>query len=254
MRCRNCGWENDLGNSRCVKCDAPLNGPIVDNEPPLNESYSHNILKGTVRENGHISVDNPESNSIGTCSKCNYPYNPGMGACPNCGYDANKGDDVNPFNNDNKRNKKDVEANSHSQKDLLQCPFCEEMVPSKFKFCANCGKPFKMGTVNPWAGLPQVEEVVNCTLTPVAWENEDLDIDNIQYTGESILLNRDNTEPNNSSITSKVQAIITYEDKKWFIEDKSQRQTTFKHISKKTQLEDGDIILLGNRKFIFNKK
>lgn len=241
MRCRNCGWENDLSNSRCVKCDAPLSGPIIDDDMSLNENNNYNVLKGTVRESGLGIANDRADNEIGICSKCNYPYNPEMGACPNCGHDVND-------------NKKEPIVNTHDQDNLIQCPFCEEMVPSKFKFCANCGKPFKMGTVNPWAKPQQEEKIVNCTLTPIAYENENFDAIDIQFTGESIALNRDNTDPNNSSITSKVQAILSCENDVWYIEDKSQMQTTFKHISKKTQLEDNDVILLGNRRFIFNKK
>ena len=251
MRCSNCGWENDLGNSRCVKCDAPLNGLIIDDDMSINESESYNMLKGTVRENGLDVMNDRSDNEIGICSKCNYPYNPEMGVCPNCGNDDRNNGSIGM--NFNGMNNKEHIVNTHDQDNLIQCPFCEEMVPSKFKFCANCGKPFKMGTINPWAKPQQIEKVVNCTLTPLAWENENLDAKDIQFTCESILLNRDNTDPNNSSITSKVQAILTYEDDKWYVEDKSQMQTTFKHVGKKTLLEDNDVILLGNRRFIFNK-
>lgn len=247
MRCRNCGYENDLGNSKCIMCDSPLSGPIVDDDRSLNGDYDSGMLKGTVREN--VAFFANEDNHMGVCSKCNYPYNPEMGACPNCGYDAN-----NNRNNDNWVNRKEPVINTHEQESLIKCSFCEEMVPSKFKFCANCGKPFTMGTVNPWARPQQIEETVKCTLTPIAWENEIYDSSDIQYNGDSILLNRDNTDPNNSSITSKVQAILTYEDESWYVEDKSQMKTTYKYISRKTQLEDGDILLLGNRRFIFNKK
>lgn len=251
MRCRNCGWENDLSNSRCVKCDAPLNGPIVDDDMSVNDNY--NMLKGTVREGGFGIVNNRSDNEIGVCSECNYPYNPEMGVCPNCGHKAND-NSSSSTKLKNKDNKKGSVVNTQDQENLIQCPFCEEMVPSKFKFCANCGKPFKMGTINPWAKPQQEEKIVNCTLTPVAYENENFDAIDILFSGESVALNRDNTDPNNSSITSKVQAILTCEDDVWYIEDKSQMQTTFKHISKKTQLEDNDVILLGNRRFIFNKK
>lgn len=210
MRCRNCGYENDLGNSRCIMCDAPLNGPIVDDDRSVNDDYGYNNMKGTVRENDHVFI-NKTDDGIGNCSRCNYPYNLEMGACPNCGYDANNTG-------------------------------------------ANKVKPFKMGTVNPWAQPQYVDEMANCTLTPIAWDNERLDSVDIQFTGDTVVLNRDNTDPNNSSITSKTQAVLSYEDGAWYVEDKSQMQTTFKHISKKTLLEDGDVLLLGNRRFIFNKK
>ena len=73
----------------------------------------------------------------------------------------------------------------------------------------------------------------------------------MRFTGENIVLNRDNTDPGNPSITSRVQAELTFEDGAWYLLDKSALRTTFVHAGRKTKLEDGDVILLGNRRFIF---
>ena len=68
-----------------------------------------------------------------------------------------------------------------------------------------------------------------------------------------MILNRDNTEQNNSSITSRQQAIVTRVDGHWYIEDRSEQKTTFVQAAKKVELHDGDIILLGNRLFEFHE-
>jgi len=68
----------------------------------------------------------------------------------------------------------------------------------------------------------------------------------------SIELNRSNLDPGNSSITGKVQAELTYEDGTWRMKDRSELQTTFLLASTPTPLKDGDILLLGDRKFIFS--
>ena len=65
------------------------------------------------------------------------------------------------------------------------------------------------------------------------------------------MLNRANTDPNNQSITSKEQAVLTFEDGAWYLEDRSDQKTTYVHAGRKTRLESGDIIILGNRRFEF---
>lgn len=240
MRCRNCGWENDLGALKCEKCNAPLNGSMVDNHQSSrreDDGHSEQFLNKTVRECDALHDIN---DNLIKCSACGYLYSSEMENCPNCGKSgSNHLSQKSQNNNGNKIGE-----------GLIKCPICHEMVPSKFSFCANCGKPFKMGTVNPWA---KPQNGASCSLTPMAWEEENLLPKTIKYSGNSIILNRDNTDPNNNSITSKEQAILTYEDGVWFIEDKSQMQTTYLHVSKKTKLEDGVIIILGNRRFIFKK-
>lgn len=236
MRCRNCGWENDLGALKCDKCNAPLSGSMIDNHQYSQrekESFEP-ILKKTVRE---CDALNDMNDNLRRCSSCGYLYNSEMDNCPNCG-----GSEP-----DNHIQKKQDDLKGEN---LIKCPVCHEMVPAKFNFCANCGKPFKMGTVNPWA---KPQNGASCSLTPIAWEEENITPETIKYSGNSIVLNRDNTDPNNNSITSKEQAVLTHEDGIWYIEDKSQMQTTYLHVSKKTKLEDGAIIILGNRRFIFKK-
>lgn len=239
MRCRNCGWENDLGAFKCDKCNAPLNGSMVDNRSILNvqreEEPSDSSLNKTVRECDAQQADD----LLAKCPECGYPYSPDR-ACPNCGHSGA----------DKPAQKVQKRQNHPHSEGLVKCPACNEMVPSKFKFCANCGQPFKMGTVNPWA---KPQHVASCSLTPVAWDDEEEMPEPIKYSGNAIVLNRDNTDPNNNSITSREQAVLTYEDGAWYIEDKSQMQTTYLHISKKLKLEDGATIILGNRRFVFKK-
>jgi len=240
MRCRNCGWENDLGALKCDKCNAPLNGSMVDNhnQHSQREAESSDLnLNKTVRECGTLHDTN---DNLAKCPNCGYLYSPEMGNCPNCGSSESHQSAQKPQNK---------QENPFGE-GLVRCPVCHELVPSKFNFCANCGKPFKMGTVNPWA---KPQNGASCSLTPIAWEEENITPETIKYSGNSIVLNRDNTDPNNNSITSKEQAVLTHEDGVWYIEDKSQMQTTYLHVSKKTKLEDGAIIILGNRRFIFKK-
>ena len=67
------------------------------------------------------------------------------------------------------------------------------------------------------------------------------------------MLNRSNTDEENMTITSKEQAVLIYENKKWYIQDKSEQKTTFVYTSDKIELKPGDVIVLGNRRFEFSE-
>ena len=68
---------------------------------------------------------------------------------------------------------------------------------------------------------------------------------------ERVELNRDNIDPSNGTITSKVQAELSFENGRWFLIDRSEQKTTFVHVSEKTEIKDGDTILMGDRRLIF---
>lgn len=212
MRCRNCGWENDLGALKCEKCNAPLNGSMVDNRSPYSSytdresTYSDSNLKKTVSDSSVFNDLN-----LKKCSNCGYLYSPDMDKCPNCG---------------------NLRQNVHPLREQK-----EKSVPLA-------------GTINPWS-KPQDRKM--CSLTPVAWEDETDTPGQNRYSGDRIVLNRENTDPRNNTITSKEQALLTYEDGIWYLEDKSSQQTTYLHVSRKMKLEDGDIVILGNRRFLFKK-
>ena len=92
-----------------------------------------------------------------------------------------------------------------------------------------------------------------CQLQPIAWENENISYQPQSYSGQQIVLNRSNTDPNNHTITSKQQAILSFENGKWYIEDKSAHKSTFIQVNGKMSLNDGDVVLMGNRMFIFRE-
>lgn len=154
----------------------------------------------------------PKFESEGSvCPDCGYPLRPDVKLCPNCGHDLCKPD-----------------------KAKVQMP------PAS-------GQKYN-ATVNPWAN-PVAGKTF--ALKPIAWDNEKTEPVELSFAGESVQLNRGNTDPFNNTITSKVQAEITYDNGSWFLEDKSSQGTTFVQAGRKTVIEDGTVIMLGNRKFIF---
>ena len=141
------------------------------------------------------------------------------------------------------------------------CPKCGYPMREGTTVCPQCGygAPGNVGqqpvvhfqkqeTVNPYVNLNAVH---SCTLTPIARADESNVPAPQSYTGESIELNRENTDNGNMTITSKVQAQLRFENGNWYIEDKSSQKTTFVLAKEKVALKDGDVILLGNRQFVF---
>lgn len=253
MRCKNCGWENPDNSLRCEKCNAPLSGSMGEHNNADNDyhskSNSERPLGGTVKESSIFpsssfndqgtkhrqSIDSNNSEgptaSQASCPKCGYPLRHDMKVCPSCGT---------PIISD----KKNITDSGVKKK----CLKCGAPVNSNERFCAYCGTPLRMGTVNNWANPSQG---VFCTLRPLAWANEGIEHQPISYSGDTIILNRSNTDPNNNSITSKEQAALIHNGNDWFIENRSEQETTYIKVSKKTKLESGDVIILGNRLFEF---
>ncbi|MDR1555695.1 MAG: FHA domain-containing protein [Tannerellaceae bacterium] len=231
MRCENCGWgDNPEENTRCEKCNVPLNNPME--APREGGAYNYTALDasgksadmsnnlGKTRRDGEELRDEAPPVS---CPKCDYRVRANEKSCPNCGYllETGQADDI-----------PGKEIKEHEDKRPLAWAD-------------------KRTTVNPWA-IPPQSNVCTCSLTPLAAENEKTNVTPIDFTGKEVILKRDNTEPGNLTITSKEQAALLYEDNKWFIEDRSEMKTTFIHVGEKKELKNGDIIILGNRRFIFS--
>lgn len=90
-----------------------------------------------------------------------------------------------------------------------------------------------------------------CTLKPIAWQGEEVSYNPVTYSGQTVVLSRANTDANNNSITSREQAVLTCEDGEWYLENRSELRTTFLRVNGRVKLTSGDIIVLGNREFVF---
>ncbi len=213
MRCNNCGWDNPNTLTHCEKCNAPLTGAAQVNHPHIEAAP----LNKTINE--AVIFDAPKPGE-------HQPTMPEASAytCPKFGY---------PLRPDT-------------------------------SFCPQCGKALKVekshtptpqpasnnsDTINPWV---QVTPQSRCTLTPVRQSSDEAAPATVTFKGDTNTLNRANLDAENPTITSQTQAELTYKDGVWYIQDCSQQQTTFVHAGNKTPLHDGDVILMGNRQFIFH--
>lgn len=239
MRCRNCGWENPDGQTSCEKCHSSLNDAALAHNPPTPVS---DRMKSTVSE-GVIFEDSAPVAAPKTCPKCGYPISDNSTSCPNCNHELQP---------------------APTSKQTMICKSCGAEIAPSSKFCSSCGastteeipQPRRiqrsaMGTVmgGPVAGPASTNKF--CTLKPIVWDGEDVNYNPITYSGNTIILNRANTDANNNSITSREQAILTCEDGEWYIENRSDLRTTFIRVNGRVKLTSGDIIVLGNREFEF---
>ena len=249
MRCKNCGWDNPANNIKCEKCNASFAGLNIKPEPenpPLEEAERGVTKKG--------------------CPACGYPMRELIKTCPNCGHLF------------------DQQEEQSAEKELLladapqllvdlipepaasnkkACLRCNSSVPESASYCSNCGSSLanenniSNKTINPWAlsdpiRIAEPIQAPACSLSLRAGDDEALKGPALRFVGDVIQLNRSNTEPANPTITSQVQAELSYEDNKWYIQDKSALKTTYIYAGEKKELKQGDLIVLGNRAFVFN--
>lgn len=107
------------------------------------------------------------------------------------------------------------------------------------------------GTIDPFR--KDVPAVGVAFLQPVAKDGEKSSAPiSITATDQPVEVNRSALDPDNNTITSKVQAAFEFRDGVWYIVDKSEQQTTFIRADQPVPLKKGDLILMGNRKFIFD--
>ncbi|MDE6288480.1 MAG: FHA domain-containing protein [Muribaculaceae bacterium] len=289
MRCKNCGWPNKPGATNCSKCNSPL-GEVqvpVDPEPQiadvnatvLNEpepqqaapapvetpapvstprprSLGGAPLGGTVFENEAFPEAAPQPSAPApaaepvaqpvnqpapqdrptVCPKCGYPLRPDTDKCPNCRFQVKAPQTPGP-----------APESPAAPAETANQGFRRQATVGAQEAFQKPSSSFS-GTVNPL--VQRIVPEFQLTLQPR--EGERLSKTKLDFEGESVSLNRDKLEPGNNSITSREQARITCEDGKWYIEDKSQFQTTFVRAGRKTEIKDGDIILMGSRLFVFN--
>lgn len=101
------------------------------------------------------------------------------------------------------------------------------------------------------AGGPLAEQVPECKLQMLNADGTEANGNAVVCVGNEVDLYRGNTDPANNTIARDVQARLTYADGKWSIEDCSALHTTYIRPSRKIELREGDVIVMGNRQFMF---
>ena len=240
MRCKNCGWENSRKNAKCEKCNAPL--PDCSTGKPNDSSSGKSEPKKTMRG----------------CPECGYPVREAEKSCPRCGHLFDVAKQAAPEDERPAPDEIQEPAPKVCEPVGKKCALCQEPVPETARFCPNCGTSFltkenkiQDDTMNPWVQAEQIQSA-KCSLSFVSGNNAPTNDVPLRFSGNVIHLHRGNTEPDNQTITSKTQAELSFENDKWYIQDKSALKTTYIYAGEKKELKTGDIIVLGNRAFEFD--
>lgn len=281
MRCFNCGWDNSPGSSACIKCGQALGNNYSDNTaiqsaqntlqntpvsrptavyhgedlPASRTPYAQQNAQSVpvsrptaVYPAGGISSDRVTSiQQITKCPNCGYPVADKFESCPSCGMSLKKAA------------RTATEVKQQQQDFLLEnqnitCQECGQEVAMSSTFCPYCGQRLHKPTIRrqiKHTVVTEQEPQPKCSLEMVPEEGEYVDTLKKDFEGKSIILNRENTDSNNRTITSKEQAELIYEDGHWYLIDKSELQTTYIQATRKIELQPDDIIVLGDRRFKF---
>lgn len=266
----NCGWDNLSDTTVCLKCGQPLSlsagyannqndfvsregygeaipKPTVLNANPDREKCRKTVVFPTLNESdNHSAITQPATE----CPNCNYPIVGEFTSCPCCGTPLERTDK--PANKEHTQKKIEEEVTFISEKKIV-CQECGKEIDMTCSFCPHCGVRVHRPTIRRQIkNIAETEEIpLRCSLTIIPEENENIPPEKIEYEGKSIILNRENTEVSNRTITSKEQAEIVFEDGHWYLLDRSELRTTFIQANRKIEIIADDIIVLGDRRFKF---
>lgn len=242
--CNNCNEKNVEEAVRCSKCNAPLLGSML-------------------RQDGSF-IAAAKISSEQACGNCGAMNSPTATRCVTCNWDLPK-------------TKEELGKTSGE----LPCPSCQYPNLPMARYCVQCNTELHSKVElkqEPSRPVPQQSQAVweeeeeafvdtsksfnpflkkqKTVEAPPSFKLKMIQPDGeaevlLQFEGQKVELNRNNLEPANNTITSKVQAELQFEEGKWTIENKSTLGTTFIKIEGAYELKPGDTILLGNRMFKF---
>lgn len=274
MRCNNCGYDNEPGVSVCIKCGRMLQAgsqegnpyqqgvsqPTRSTEPQprptvvgaayANEPQPRPTVVGAAYTNepqprptvvnagAHNQSNTVKDDNQKICPKCSYPVLGGFSTCPQCG---------SPLGSASHKSA----AQEFNDLDIkTTCEKCGKEVLVTYSFCPYCKEPIRQKTVyvRHHNIAPQKPK---CSLTIIPDEGEDIEARKNCYEGNQVMLKRENTEPENRSITSKNQAELVFEEGKWFVQNHSELCSTAVEACRKIEILPGDVIVLGDRRFKF---
>ena len=260
MRCTNCGWDNSENAQLCIKCNTNIEKTKPEqkkaiSEVKYNKTVSDSEMESDYREKSGERQGKIYEHTVPDVESANAKLKDELIDCSNCGY-SNPGDAKVCA-----KCQSPLHVERVSEKKIIPESKLEETLPVEISSAnANVSKSFK-GTIDPYRKVPIIENT--CRLTLVLREGEKkpnpmgfhtfLDR-NFSSQNTSVELKRANLEEENSTITSKVQAELFFENGKWYLLDKSELQTTFVRAGNKIELNEGDVILMGDRKFTFSTK
>lgn len=245
LRCNNCGYINDEHSVSCAKCGADLQDAkkIVRTsssrsiphtttgsvEQVAHQRKSKQTIKGKTSDQPYLdesrkseSLSSQGESSELSCASCRYPLRQHQLICPNCGFD----------------NSTDITASN--EEDLHATKGFDEAEDGPIE-------PRHKTILDPWE-VTDIGESKKFELVTDKGKTV------IPFEGEEITLNRQNLDAQNKSISGSQHAQIEYKDGQWYIQDQSSNGFTFIQVRGRTPIQSGDMIIVGNKLFVFREK
>jgi len=218
------------------------------------------------------------------CEKCNYSLASYNVKCPNCGAElpgksASKKlveDSQVPMQEGNKTIAFSIQDDANSRNEGLKTVSFNGIEPQggnpTIKFSLPDDEEVEVFVKNSEDSEPLPALDSNKTVMNI-WELEDSDdslIDEpdeasfslitdkgkrtVNFSGDFNELNRSSLDPENNSISEQGHIKISKQGDSWMIENTAESGFTFVQLKGSTEVEDGDIIIVGNKHFIFKSQ
>ena len=244
MRCPKCGWRNESDAISCVHCGYSFMNSQSPSPKNSDERATRIYNPNELPDPEQLRVTRLEA--LSKCPECGYQLLAEYSSCPYCGTQIRK-------SSRQESTEKPVGSGTtppYLPSPIISCPICNKEISAELSTCPYCGESIPLQTVRVVRHRVQHNEP-KCSLTIIVEEDEQMAPYTTEYEGAKINLNRHNTDSSNNTITSKVQATLTYEDGHWFINNQSEHESTFIQVNRRMELTPGDIIMLGDRCFRF---
>jgi hypothetical protein len=218
MRCDNCGWNNPEGLEKCQKCNQTLQ-PAIEQPAFVPETKVSPLpandmsYKATTIDAGKFANSNVKENKTIECPKCSYPLATDTDICPNCGTNCNQNQETNVMNSrvDMKKTVLEFDIDAHTYSGLHNTRYTDKLTPL---------------------------------------DNFDGSFKHIELDKAEVSVGKN--ELNGDRISNDVQTLFTNRDGKWFIRNSEDApMMTFVSASHEIELRKGDIVVIGNVRYIF---
>lgn len=264
--CKNCASENPVSSKHCGVCRFPLSSEDArPKSEPAPEIREHKHTPEPVKQ----PVATPHKSEPHTsCPRCGYELIFDVDCCPICAYNFSEPEEISYFKPEASASV--TEPESAPPAEAKPAPPKQPVKPvSEAPKPVNTTPPDSKPTTNPFVKKKSEQDTLKSTidpfrkkhtksvqmaaLQPIAREGEkSADPIHLITEDQPVPVNRSILDPENNTITGKIQAEFECINGEWFIVDKSDQQTTFIRANGKVKLNKGDVILMGNRKFIFD--
>ncbi|MEM7104798.1 MAG: adenylate/guanylate cyclase domain-containing protein [Bacteroidota bacterium] len=205
-----------------------------------------------------------ESNDMKRCEQCGYMNSADKTECVKCGHPLSgeqppkqqeEQPAEKPIANDPKKtivgapvSQPFLDSPAESPQSIA-CPKCSYPVRKNESFCPNCGaainqssnskKTVALGDFNIGESKPSFSIA------------SDRDQKTTDFSGKEVILNRQNLDEDNMTISGEAHAKFVYKNGQWYLSDMSSNNATFIQVNGELPINDGDMIILGQKIFRF---